>query len=206
MINVKLFTAALGLIFAAAPAEAAIVSITQPISVGGDLALDTEDQPIYLLAAPPVAVSIEVQGVLDWSEPFFSVPSPGPLETISSSGSLGVYDEDGNGLAYEAVQGTNYQTGETGSVSGALSFDVSGAFPAGDNSSWIGLSLEAGAGCTGCELFYSDDVFGIFNGTLTTTFSYAPLPEPSSDYLFGTGVIALIGLLARPRKAQPGDR
>jgi hypothetical protein len=151
--------AALALVLAAAPAEAAIVSITQPIGVGGNLATgDEENQNLYLSTFDPslgtlLSTSIRVQGILDWGEPFVTAAYPGPLETISSGGGLVIFDEDFNIITTQNRQGPTFRAAGTDDVSGALSFNVGGTLPAGDDSTYLNLNLGAYAICTGCLVF-----------------------------------------------------
>jgi hypothetical protein len=168
--------------------------------------LGTAFRNIYLPALNPalgtlLSTSLSVQGVLDWSEPFITSPT-GTEETILTYGSLAIDDENLNTIGPENVQGPSSETTFTGSVTGEFSFDVAGMLPGGDDSQYVTLNLSAYATRTGCMVLYSDDVFGTFGGTLTTTFQYipaSPIPEPASWGLLAMGLLGLgAGYRRRP--------
>jgi hypothetical protein len=201
--KIKAAGAAIALALCANPAGAAVLSQTQSVSVGGDLATDDEGrQPIYLPTFDPrlgplQSTSLSLQGVLTWDQTFYSVANPGPLETIFTAGNLDMFDQAEVIGGFQTVQGTPYTAAYTYDVSGTLDFDVSGVLQPGDASTYVILNMIAYATCTGCQRFGTpDDVLGSFDGTLTTTFTYLPVPEPPSIIVLTMG---LVGLACRKR-------
>lgn len=203
-------TAAVALALCASPAVAAptTLNLSQSFDVGGDLAFCDEcRQPIYLPSFDPtlgtlLSIGIQVQGELDWGQPFISVASPGPLETISTFGSMSVFDDNGTVLGSEDITGPTSQVSSTNGLGGSFTFDASGALPLNDSSPYVNLSAIGYGICSSCEQLYVDDTSGNFGGTLITTFQYLPpgdpIPEPWSVALLGVGLLGLgIGRVAR---------
>lgn len=216
MIIAKFAAGALALALGAAPASAAVYSVAQAVYVGGDLALNSEfNEPIYLPAFDTslgtlLSISVRITGELDWAQSYFSVADPGPLETISTSGSLGVSDENFNAIGpFEDRQGPAYKVPNTyDGLSGTIAgFDVDGVLPAADlldYQQYLTLGLMATVVCTSCQIEYVDDMLGEFSGIETTTFQYSPassIPAPPSWALLGVGLLGL-GTVSRWRPIQ----
>lgn len=209
MTKAKLASAAFSLALAAGPASAATISSSQPVLVGGDLAIgDPENINIFLPSFDPalgtlLSTTIGVAGVLQWAEPFGSVADPGPLETIQTGGMLLVLDEADNIIGGQSRTGPTFRAASTQSVGGTLGFNVIGALPVGDDSAYVNLDPTAFALCTGCQVLDIGDTTGTFTGTLTTTFRYLPvgasIPEPASWALL---VVGLVGIGAIGRRSR----